>query len=80
VERVVPPESVVRCPPAPKPGPLPSLTTGPQVTRALVVARDRVTMAYVGAVVAAHGECAANVSALRQFFGFDAAAAGSSRR
>lgn len=73
VERVVPPESVVRCPALPKPGPLPAMPAGDQVPRAVVLARDRVTRDYVAGMFVAHGTCAANVAALRQFFGFDQA-------
>lgn len=72
MERVVPPESVVRCPEAPKPAPLPALPAGNQVPRAVLAARDRVTRDYIAKLFTAHGTCAANVAALRAFFRFEA--------
>jgi hypothetical protein len=74
VVRVIPPEAVVRCPETPSPAALPALPAGPTVPRAAVQARDRVTTAFLGAVLGALGTCQANSQALRSFFGFDKAA------
>ena len=73
VVRVTPPEAVVRCPETPRPPPLPALPAGASVPRSAIQARDRVTTAFLGAVLGALGTCQANVAALRAFYGFDKA-------
>lgn len=69
--RVTPPEVIVRCPETPKPAPLPALPAGASVPRTAIQARDRVTTAFLGAVLGALGTCQANVAALRAFYAFD---------